>query len=53
MGPDSFLTPILGVMTLKYGVQTPKLGVILTPKNGSFFDRVPKPEKGVKISISV
>ena len=50
---DSPLTPLYGVVTPEYGIRTPELSVILAPKNGSIFDRVKKPEKGVKKLLCV
>ena len=33
-------------------MKTPELGAKVTPQKGSIFDKVPTPEKGVRISIS-
>ena len=60
------LTPRLPHMTPFFGIwhpfgtsfwvrdtrKTPELGAKVTPKKGSIFDKVPTPEKGVRISIS-
>ena len=61
-----FLTPRLPQTTPFFGIwhpfgtsfwvhdtrKTPELGAKVIPKNGSIFDKVPTPEKGVRISIS-